>query len=256
MRSERRAVLSAEIFSIYHWSRGRYGSPRIVRELESKGIRASRPFVAKLMREGELRSIVKKKFKKTTNSSHRYPVVENYLNQNFRVKNSREVWVSDITYIRTGQGWLYLTTVIDLFDRKVIGWSLSETMKAQDTSIAALKMARLHRPLQDHDSLIFHSDRGIQYACTEFTSIVGKNITRSMSGKGNCYDNAVAESFFKTLKTELVYQNKYETRDHAKNSVFEYIETFYNTQRRHSALGNLTIREYQNLMSNQSKNVA
>ena len=255
-RSERRAILSAEIFSIYHWSRGRYGSPRITRELEAKGMRASRPLVARLMRERNLRSIVKKKFKKTTNSSHRYPVAENYLNQNFQVKSSKEVWVSDITYIRTGQGWLYLTTVIDLFDRKVIGWSLSETMKAQDTSIAALKMARLHRPLQDHDSLIFHSDRGIQYACTEFTSIVGKNITRSMSGKGNCYDNAVVESFFKTLKTELVYQNKYETRDHAKNSVFEYIETFYNTHRRHSALGNLTIKEYQNLMSNQSKNVA
>ncbi|MFY7814755.1 MAG: IS3 family transposase [Chryseobacterium taeanense] len=255
-RSERRAILSSEIFSIYHWSRGRYGSPRIARELEAKGMRASRPLVARLMRERNLRSIVKKKFKKTTNSSHRYPVAENYLNQNFQVKSSKEVWVSDITYIRTGQGWLYLTTVIDLFDRKVIGWSLSETMKAQDTSIAALKMARLHRPLQDHDSLIFHSDRGIQYACTEFTSIVGKNITRSMSGKGNCYDNAVAESFFKTLKTELVYQNRYETRDHAKNSVFEYIETFYNTHRRHSALGNLTIKEYQNLMSNQSKNVA
>jgi transposase InsO family protein len=119
MRSERRTVLSAEIFSIYHWSRGRYGSPRIVRELESKGIRASRPFVAKLMRERGLRSIVKKKFKKTTNSSHRYPVVENYLNQNFQVKSSKEVWVSDITYIRTGQGWLYLTTVIDLYDRKL-----------------------------------------------------------------------------------------------------------------------------------------
>lgn len=181
-RSERRAVLSAAIFSIYNWSRGRYGSPRIARELEAKGMRASRPFVAKLIRERELRSIVKKKFKKTTNSSHRYPVVENYLNQNFQVKSSKEVWVSDITYIRTGQGWLYLTTVIDLFDRKVIGWSLSETMKAQDTSIAALKMARLHRPLQNHDNLIFHSDRGIQYACTEFTSIVGKNITQSMSG--------------------------------------------------------------------------
>lgn len=164
--------------------------------------------------------------------------------------------MSDITYIHTGQGWLYLTTVIDLFDRKVVGWSLSGTMKAQDTSIAALKMARLHRSLQDHDSLIFHSDRVIQYACTEFTSIVGKNIIRSMSGKENCYDNAVAESFFKTLKTRIVYQNKYETRDHAKNSVFEHIETFYNPHRRHSALGNLTIKDYQILMSNQSKNVA
>lgn len=148
------------------------------------------------MRERDLRSIVKKKFKKTTNSSHRYPIVENHLDQNFHVKNSRELWVSDITYIRTAQGWLYLTAVIDLFDRKVIGWSLSETMKAQETSVAALKMARLHSSVQDHDNLIFHSNRGIQYACTEFTSIVGTNITRSMSGKGNCYDNAVAESFF------------------------------------------------------------
>lgn len=138
---ERRALLSSEIFRIYHWSRGRYGSPRIARELESKGIKASRPFVAKLMRERGLKSIVKKKFKKTTNSSHRYPIVQNYLNQNFKVEKSKEVWVSDITYIRTNQGWLYMTTVIDLFDRKVIGWSLSETMKAQDTSIAALKMA-------------------------------------------------------------------------------------------------------------------
>lgn len=208
------------------------------------------------MREHNLRIIVKKKFKKTTNSSHRYPVAENYLNQNFQIKSSKEVWVSDITYIRTRQGSLYLTTVIDLFDRKVIGWSLSETMKVQDTSIAALKMARFHRPLQDHDSLILHSDRGIQYTCTEFTSIVGKNITQSMSEKGNCYDNAVAESFFKTLKTESVYQNKYETRDDPKKSVFEYIEAFYNTHRRHSALGNLKIKEYQNLMSKQSKNVA
>lgn len=156
-------------------------------------MRASRPFVAKLMRERDLKSIVKEKFKKTTNSSHRYPVVENYLNQNFQVKNSKEVWASDITYIRTGQGWLYLTTVIDLFDRKVIGWSLSETMKAQDTSISVLKMARLHRPLQDHDSLIFHSDRGIHYACTEFTSIVGKNITRSMSGIAQHITNTLNE---------------------------------------------------------------
>jgi transposase InsO family protein len=133
-------------------------------------------------------------------------------------------------------------------------------MKAQNNSITALKMVRRHLSLQDHHSLIFHSGRGIQYACTEFTSIVGKNITRSMSGKGNCYDHDVAESFFKTLKTELIYQNKYETRDHGKNSVFEYTETFIIrkegigfVESSISALGNLTIREYQNLMSNQSK---
>ncbi len=128
-RSERRAILSAEIFRIYQWSGGRYGSPRIARELEAKGMRGLRPLVARLMRERNLRSIVKKKFKKITNSFHRYPVAENYLNQNFQVKSNKEVRVSDITYIRTGQDWLYLTTVIDLFDRKVSSWSLSETMK-------------------------------------------------------------------------------------------------------------------------------
>lgn len=208
------------------------------------------------MRELNLRSIVKRKFKKTANSSHKYPGVENLLNQNFQVKEKNKAWVSDITYIRTGEGWLYLTTVIDLFDRKVIGWSLSDTMRAKDTSIAALRMARLHRPLNENDRVIFHSDRGIQYACEEFASIVGKNITRSMRVKGNCYDNAVAESFFKTLKTELIYQNKYKTREIAKTSVFEYIEAFYNTHRRHSALGNLTIKEYHNLMFNQSKKAA
>lgn len=256
IRLQRRKLLSSEIYGIYHWSRGRYGSPRITKELEANGIKASRPFVAKLMWELNLRSIVKRKFKKTTNSSHKYPVVENLLNQNFQVKEKNKAWVSDITYIRTGEGWLYLTTVIDLFDRKVIGWSLSDTMRAKDTSIAALRMARLHRPLNENDRVIFHSDRGIQYACEEFASIVGKNITRSMSGKGNCYDNAVAESFFKTLKTELIYQNKYQTREIAKTSVFEYIEAFYNTHRRHSALGNLTIKEYHNLMFNQSKKAA
>lgn len=257
-RFVRRAFLSSEIASIYHWSRGRYGSPRIAKELQSKGIKVSRRFVSNLMREQHLRSIVKRKFKKTTDSSHKYPVVENLLNQNFQVREKNEVWVSDITYIRTKEGWLYLTTVIDLFDRKIVGWSLSETMKAKDTSIAALKMALFHRPLKEGHRLVFHSDRGIQYACEEFVSVVEKNkqITQSMSGKGNCYDNAVAESFFKTLKVELIYQNSYATREKAKSSVFEYIEAFYNTHRRHSALGNLTIKEYQNLMLNQPKKVA
>lgn len=257
-RSIRRVFLSSEIASVYHWSRGRYGSPRIAKELQTKGIKVSRQFVSKLMKEQHLRSIVKRRFKKTTDSSHKYPVVENQLNQNFRVREKNQAWVSDITYIRTKEGWLYLTTVIDLFDRKVVGWSLSETMKAKDTSIAALKMALFHRPLRDSHQLVFHSDRGIQYACEEFVSIIEKNkqITRSMSGKGNCYDNAVAESFFKTLKVELIYQNNYTTREKAKGSIFEYIEAFYNTHRRHSALGNLTIKEYQNLMFNQSKKVA
>ena len=174
----------------------------------------------------------------TTDSSHKYPVVENHLNRNFSVGKPNSAWVSDITYIRTKQGWLYLNTVIDLFDRKVIGWSLSSTMYAKDTSMSAFKMALSNRPLMKTDSLIFHSDRGVQYSCKEFVSMVGKNkqIIKSMSRKGNCWDNAVAESFFKTLKMELIYQNRYETRKQAELSIFEYIEGFYNTHRRHKHL--------------------
>jgi transposase InsO family protein len=247
-RAERKNYIASEISRIYHWSHGSYGSPRITKELSTIGIKVCRSFVGKIMLKLHLRKISKLKIKKTTISSTKYPAAENLLNQDFKVSNQNQVWVSDITYIRTEEGWAYLTTVIDLFDRKVIGWSLSETMKAADTSTAAFKKALLHRPLEKNQRLLFHSDRGIQYACKEFVSVLAENnqITQSMSGKGNCYDNAVAESFFKTLKTELVYYNKYATREKANNSIFEYIENFYNTHRRHSALGNLTIEEFHN----------
>ena len=200
------------------------------------------------MMEQHMQSIAKLKWKKTTNCAHNYIVARNSLNQDFKVNRRNEVWVSDITYIETDESWIYLTVVIDLFDRKVVGWSLSETLKAKDTSISAFKNALLHRPLQGSERLIFHSDRGTQYTCQEFISVLIKTnqIIQSMSGKGNCYDNAVAESFFKTLKVELVYRNKYKTRDQAKGSIFEYIEKFYNIHRRLSALGNLTIEEFQN----------
>lgn len=248
-------MLSDEIKKIYALYKGRYGSPRIAKELESLGIKASQQRVARLMKKHSLRSILKRKFKVTTDSSHKYPVVENHLNRNFSVHKPNSAWVSDITYIRTKQGWLYLTTVIDLFDRKVIGWSLSSTMYAKDTSMAAFKMALSNRPLMKMDSLIFHSDRGVQYACKEFVSMVGKNkqIIRSMSRKGNCWDNAVAESFFKTLKIELIYQNRYETRKQAELSIFEYIEGFYNTHRRHKYLENRTILEFSQLIINKFK---
>ena len=139
------------------------------------------------------------------------------------------------------EGWLYLTTVIDLFDRRVIGWALSRTMKVSDTVIPAFNMAKCNRPITNGQPLIFHSDRGIQYACEEFVTTINKhpNIIRSMSRRGNCWDNTVAESFFKTLKTELVYHHKYQTRQQAVVSVFEYIETFYNTKQRHKQLHNL-----------------
>ena len=239
--------LTKEIKQVYQNSKRRYGSPRIAKELQMQGIKASIPLVARLMKKENIRSIIKKRFKQTTDSKHHYPVAENKLMQQFTDKEKNEVWVSDLTYIHTQQGWLYLTTVIDLFDRKVIGWALSHNMFAQSTSIAAFKMALINRPIASEKQLIFHSDRGVQYACNDFTSALKKheNIVQSMSRKGNCWDNAVAESFFKTLKVELVYQNKYETRQQAELSIFEYIETFYNTNRRHKHLNNLTILEYQ-----------
>lgn len=242
-----RDFLSKVIKEVYKSSRQRYGSPRIAKELQMKGIKASRPLVAKLMKREQIRSIVKKKFKVTTNSSHNYPVVENKLLREFTVEERNKVWVSDITYIKTRGGWLYLTTVMDLFDRKIIGWALSKTMKAKDTTIAAFNMAQINRPSKDQ--LLFHSDRGIQYACDEFRLELEKNgqIIRSMSRKGDCWDNAVAESFFKTLKTELIYHQAFDTREEAALAIFEFIEIWYNRNRRHKHLNNLTMTEYEQL---------
>lgn len=251
-RSLRRILIATEISNIYFQNHGRYGSPRITKELAVKGIIVCRSLVGRIMLELDIHKSPKLKYKRTTISSHKYPVSQNLLNQNFKVSGKNNVWVSDITYISTGDGWLYLTIVIDLFDRKVIGWALSSTMKASDTSIAALKIALLNRPLSDNEQLVFHSDRGIQYACKAFVSTLQKKnqILQSMSGKGCCYDNAVAESFFKTLKTELVYQQKYATRIEAKESITDYIENFYNSGRRHSAIKNLTIDEFNIKKSN------
>ena len=167
----------------------------------------------------------------------------------FDVSKKSQVWVSDITYIRTYQGWMYLTVVIDLCDRKVIGWAMSSDMTAQNTSISALRMAIKNRPVEE--GLIFHSDRGVQYACGAFTNILKHHeITQSMSRKGNCWDNAVAESFFKTLKTEWVYKQNFVTRKTAELSIFQWIETWYNRKRRHSHLGYKTIEEFEYLFFN------
>lgn len=173
-------------------------------------VKASKVLVAKLMKRAHIRSIVRKKHRVTTNSLHQYDLIENTLNRDFTAKNINQKWVSDITYIRTREGGVYLTTVIDLFDRKVVGWSLSPTMKAVDTVIPAFRMAVCNRSIDKKQALIFHSDRGIQYACDEFVKTLKSypNIVRSMSRKGNCWDNAVAESFFKTLKTELVIKQE------------------------------------------------
>ena len=181
----------------------------------------------------------------TTNSKHNYLVVENLLNRNFIAEKPVQAWVSDITYIQTKEGFLYLTTVIDLYDQKIIGWSLSNGMNTEETSLAAWKMAVRNRKIAD--GLIFHSDRGIQYASRKFTNTLKfYEVTGSMSRKGNCWDNAVAESFFKSLKTELIYGNKLITKEKMKLEIFEYIEVWYNKKRRHSTLNYQTIEEFNN----------
>ena len=206
------------------------------------------------MRELGLKSKLSKKFKITTDSKHNYLLVENVLNRQFLVSQPSKAWVSDITYIHTKEGFLYLTTVMDLYDRKIIGWSLSDGMSTNETTLASWKMAIRNRTVQN--GLIFHSDRGVQYANNKFANVLDSyKVTRSMSRTGNCWDNAVAESFFKSLKTELIYGNKLISKEQMKLQVFEYIELWYNQKRRHSALKYMTIKEFNN-QSNNYKNVA
>lgn len=250
---ENRALLF-EIGRIHEQSKATYGSPRITNELRSRGFKVSRPRVARLMKQSRIRAVHAKKFVVTTDSKHTYPVMDNKLGRNFYASHQGQTWVSDITYIRTVKGWLYLTVILDLFDRKIIGWSQSKDLTAKNTSVAAWKMAVKNRT--PGEKLLFHSDRGVQYACHEFASLLGsyRGVERSMSRKGNCWDNAVAESFFKTLKVELIYRHRFINEQDAALSVFEWIETWYNRNRRHSALGYLTIKEFEKL--NQLKKVA
>jgi putative transposase len=246
--------ITKKILLIYNESKQRYGSPMITKALKRESVKVSRPRVARLMKKANIQSKRNKKFVVTTNSNHSYPIVSNLLNRNFQSAMLGKVWVSDITYVPTCQGWLYLTTVMDLADRKIIGWALSQTMKASHTSIAAFNMAVKNRPILGE--VILHSDRGIQYACTEFKCHVEskRNILRSMSRKGDCWDNAVAESFFKTFKCDLVYGRKFNTIQEAKREIFEYIEIWYNRKRMHSSLGYRTPQEMEEYLL--SKKVA
>jgi putative transposase len=244
-RALKKNELKQEITAIYFASKQRYGSPRITFELNSLGYKISRISVAKYMKELGLRSKLSKKFKVTTDSKHNYLVVENVLDRYFTVGQPSKVWVSDITYIQTKEGFLYLTTIIDLYDRKMIGWSLSNGMSTEETSLAAWKMAIRNRSVQK--GLIFHSDRGVQYATKKFANTIESyGVIRSMSRKGDCWDNAVAESFFKSLKTELIYGNKLKTKKQIELEIFEYIEIWYNKKRRHSELNYKTIEEFNN----------
>jgi transposase InsO family protein len=243
--------LKTKIISIYYNSKGRYGSPRITKKLEGEGLKVSRPRVARIMRLERIVSITHKKFRvSTTDSNHDFPIAKNHLNRDFSANSSAKKWVSDLTYIWTKQGWLYLTTVMDLFDRKIIGWAFSDNMTTEDTVVKAWKMAIFNRPI--FSQLIFHSDRGVQYASHEFRALLKLSpVLQSMSRKGNCWDNAVAENFFKILKSEMVNHYEFKTILEAKNHVFEFIEGWYNTKRIHSYLGYKTPEEFGKI--NQSK---
>ena len=241
------------INEIFNDSFGSYGSPRIKVELEKLGYYVSRPRVARIMKANYLVARRHRKFKFTTDSNHNYPIAPNILNQNFEVHRMNQVWVSDMTYIQTAEGWVYLTVIIDLFNRKVVGWAMSDNLSTKATIIPAWNMAIKDNKITKE--LIFHSDRGSQYASYKFTNMIKKHnglIKQSMSRKGNCWDNAVAESFFKSLKVEWVYKHSYDQKRQAELSVFTWIETWYNKKRRHSYLGYKTINEFNLQMYNQN----
>lgn len=238
-------ALSQVIKEIHKESNGEYGSPKIHQELRRRGKRCGRKRVARLMKKDGLKAKTVRKFKATTNSNHSLPVASNLLNRDFSPAKPNKAWAADITYIWTGEGWLYLAIVIDLYSRAVVGWSMSERM-TRTLVIDAFTLAVTRR--NPAPGLIHHSDRGSQYASTDFQNILTKHgAICSMSRKGNCWDNAVAESFFGLLKRGLVFHNKYETRDQARQSIFNYIERFYNRKRIHSSLGYRTPYEVDRL---------
>lgn len=238
-----RGLLTRLVKEEFDASRQTYGSPRIAAALGRKGHAVSRRRVARIMRANGWSCRPKRRFRATTDSRHLHPVSPDRLGQQFGAGRPGEAWVSDITYVRTGEGWLCLTTVIDLFDRQVVGRSLSTGMQTGQTVVPAWKMARMRRQIKE--SPIFHSDRGVQYASGEFRRLLAASplVEQSMGRKGNCRDNAVAESFFKTLRTELVHRQSFPAREKARPAIFQYIETWHNRKRLHPSLGYRTPAE-------------
>ena len=236
-------TLALAVSAIHAESRGRYGSPRVHAELRERGQRTARKRVARLMRAAGLCARARRRFRRTTDSRHGLAITGNLLARRFAVRAPNSGWVTDITYLWTLEGWLYLAVILDLFSRRVVGWALSERLE-RGLALDALQMALSDR--QPPQGLLHHSDRGSQYASHEYQQLLAAyGVLSSMSRKGNCWDNAVAESFFASLKLELVYRSRWRTRTEARSEVFEYIELFYNRQRRHSALGYLCPNEFE-----------
>jgi len=250
LRQQENERLLERIKEAYKMGRRTYGSPRITKELRENGILCGKNRIARLMRIHGIYAKTKRRFKVTTHSNHNLPVAENLVNRQFEADKPNKIWLSDITYIRTQEGWLYLSAILDLYNRQVIGWSMNERL-TQDLVLQALHQAMGRR--KPGSGVVFHSDRGSQYAGYAFRSVLEQHhFSQSMSATGNCYDNAVMESFFHTLKTEVVYFERYRTRAEARQSIFEYIEVFYNRIRRHSSLGYLSPLEFENRMSDKA----
>jgi len=235
-RAKSDATLLAEIRQVHRDSRGRYGSPRVHAALRRQGRDASRGRIERAMRRNGIRAIMAKPRRvRTTDSRHDLPIAPNLVARDFTTDAPNRVWLGDITYIPTAEGWLYLAVIMDLFSRKIVGWAMRDHMQVELASAALTMAIRDRRP---QDGLICHNDRGVQYASHAYRgALASASLTASMSRKADCYDNAPMESFFHTLKTELVHHRNYKTRDEAQRDIFAYIEGFYNRTRLHSALG-------------------
>lgn len=242
-RAQQDRHLQERIVNIHRDSKGRYGASRVHAELRAQGQQCGRKRVARLMRSAGLRGRGKRKYRVTTDSDHALPLAENVVQRHFEVSEPNTVWAADISYVWTREGWLYLAVVIDLFSRRVVGWSMGERLTTA-LPLAALKMAFERR--RPSPGLVHHSDRGSQYASRTYCSALkAMGMTCSMSRKGDCWDNAVVESFFANLKREEVADATYRTRQEARSALFSYMEVFYNRQRRHSTLGYRSPEEFE-----------
>lgn len=242
-KAKQDAALKSVITSVFTKNRAVYGTRRLKKVLEKQGYTASRRRIGRLLQEAQLRCKTKRRFKATTNSKHNLPVAPNQLDRQFNVNKPDQAYVGDITYIHTQQGWLYLAVVIDLYSRQVVGWSMAEHMRATLVNDALIMAIWKRKPKK---GLLWHTDRGSQYASDSHRKLLKQQgIIQSMSRKGNCWDNAVSESFFHTLKTECVNHENYATREAARKSIFDYIEVFYNRQRLHSNNGYLSPVEFE-----------
>ncbi len=243
-REEENEELIDQLKILFKRGRGTYGTRRLKNRFAEQGITVSRRRIGRLMIQAGLWCQTKKKFKVTTDSKHNKPIAPNLLERQFTASQADRYYVGDITYIHTQEGWLYLAVVIDLFSRKIVGWSMDDRMKAQLVNDALLMAIWKRKP---QAGLIWHTDRGSQYASDSHRAILEEHhVTQSMSRQGNCWDNAVSESFFHTLKTELIHQQQFKTRSEAEQAIFEYIEVFYNRERIHSANDYLSPVEYEN----------